>query len=159
MGTRKEKPDADDPENEISETLNLKHDLDLQRLLKESHLLEQAKASSVLGSHRHKVTDMRMRSLGSRSSIYSQQKMPMVHRKGIAVKGEARQTLRRREAKENGIVLERLVNPVQAPVKRDRGVDSPIGKFGGGTLKLSKRDVASIQGPQRPAGRKGARRR
>jgi hypothetical protein len=153
------KPVAETLEEEVSETLNLKHDLDLQRLLKESHLLEEAKASSILGNYRHKATELRLQALGgSKTSVFTQQKMPMVHRKGIAAKSEAREAFRRKEAKENGVVLEKLVDPAQARIKRDRGVDKPsFGKFQGGTLKLSKGDVASIQGSHRSAGRKNGR--
>jgi hypothetical protein len=161
MEVGQDKPVAETLDEEVSETLNLKHDLDLQRLLKESHMLEEAKASSALESYRHKATDLRLQALGgSKSSIFTQQKMPMIHRKGIAAKSETRETLRRKEAKENGVVLEKLVDPVQGRIKRDRGVDKPsLGKFQGGTLKLSKGDVASIQGSsQRSAGRKKGRR-
>jgi hypothetical protein len=42
--------------------------------------------------------------------------------------------------------------------RRERGVGAPAaGKFSGGTLKLSKHDLASIQGPSRKGGRGGKR--
>ena len=142
-------------EEDNAETLNLKHDLDLQRLLKESHLLEQTKGSTDPGTHRHKAMDLRLTSLGSRASIFGQEKMPLAHRKGIVAKAGSKEALRRQEAKENGIILERLIkSSVQPKGKRERGVDAPsVGKFRGGTLKLSKDDIAGIQGPRRPPGR------
>ena len=138
-----------------SETVNLKNDLDLQRLLKESHLLEQAKGSPDLGTHRHTAMDMRLTSLGSKSSLSGQGKMPLAHRKGIVAKAGSREALRRKEAQENGIVLEKFMkSAVQPKGKRERGVDAPaVGKFRGGTLRLSKDDIAGIRGPRRPPGR------
>lgn len=75
--------------------------------------------------------------------------MPMAHRKGIAAKAAEKEEARRKEAQENGIILEKAVK-----TKRDRagrrekalGIPS-VGKFRGGMLKLSKKDVAQIQGP------------
>ncbi|KEF61428.1 uncharacterized protein A1O9_02994 [Exophiala aquamarina CBS 119918] len=156
-GKRAEK-EADDE----SEAQNLKHDLDLQRLLKESHLLEQAKASTVVGSHRHKAVDMRMQSLGSKDSLFTQERMPLSHRRGIAAKAASRQALRRREAKENGIILERAGGSSTSTgksksngIRRERAVDVPaVGRFRGGTLKLSKHDVLDIQGSGQ-SGKKG----
>lgn len=74
---------------------------------------------------------------------------------------------RRRNAKENGVILEKVSmshsNKKGAKYKsksgrRERGVDAPgVGRFSGGTLKLSRKDVASIQGP--PAAASKGRRR
>ena len=139
-------------EKDDSETLNLKHDLDLQRLLKESRLLEQAKTSTSSATHQHKATDMRLQSLGSKGSLFGQEKMPLAHRRGITAKAGAKEALRRKEAKENGVVLEKAMSsPFQSRIRRDRGVDAPfLGKFRGGTLKLSRNDIANIQGPRKP---------
>jgi hypothetical protein len=146
----------EDDNDDASEALNLKHDLDLQRLLKESHLLEQAKASSSLGSHRHKAVDMRMQALGSKESVFHQDKMPLAHRRGILAKAAARESGRRKDAQENGIILEKATDGRSRAKKlhRERAVDAPgVGKFRGGTLKLSKKDVLDIQGPARPGPR------
>lgn len=150
-----------EPEDDESEAINLKHDLDLQRLLKESHLLEQAKASSLPGTHRHKAVDMRMQTLGSKDSLFTQEKMPWSHRRGIAAKAVSRESMRRREAKESGIVLEKATGKNKSNgVRRERGVDVPaVGRFRGGTLKLSKDDVSNIRGSgQAGKGRKRGRR-
>ncbi|KAJ9612370.1 pre-rRNA processing and 40S ribosomal subunit assembly [Cladophialophora chaetospira] len=148
-------------EEDRSEALNLKHDLDLQRLLKESHLLEQAKASSSLGTHRHKAVDMRMQSLGSKGSVFHQEKMPLAHRRGILAKAATREASRRAQAQENGIILEKATAKSRArELRRERGVDVPaVGKFRGGTLRLSKKDVFDIQGPSRSESRGKGRRR
>ncbi|KAK5098738.1 pre-rRNA processing and 40S ribosomal subunit assembly [Lithohypha guttulata] len=145
--------DEDDP----AEKLNLKHDLDLQRLLKESHLLEKSKASENPSKQRHMALELRLQELGAKQSILTQQKMPAAHRIGMAKKADHRETLRRREAKENGVILEKAAKKSKN-VRRDRGVDVPgVGKFAGGTLKLSRRDIASIQGPPTTTTRKGKR--
>jgi Domain of unknown function (DUF4602) len=139
------------------EVTNLKNDLDLQRLLQESSLLKMAKEGSK--ADRHRTTDLRLQSLGLKSSLYSQEKMPIAHRLGMKAKAASREDLRRKDARENGIILEKASKkPSNDRASRKRGVDAPgVGKFRGGTLKLSRRDVADIQGPKRNI--RGGRRR
>ncbi|KAL9098671.1 MAG: hypothetical protein Q9163_005716, partial [Psora crenata] len=134
--------------DDADEAANLKKDLALQRLLRESHLLDPKSALSHSGQNRHKVLDLRLRDMGSKSSIFTQQKMPLAQRKGIAAKTAEREATRRREAQENGIVLEKALPSKRQPdVKRQRGIGAPaVGTFRGGTLRLSKKDVAEIQG-------------
>lgn len=137
----------------------MKYDLDLQRLLRESHLLEQTKTSAAPGKQRHKATDMRLQDLGSKTSIFKQEKMPISHAVGIRKKAESKESQRRKHAQENGIILERSSKNNKSAPKRDRGVDMPgLGKFRGGTLKLSKADIASMQSPGRGGGKKKGRR-
>lgn len=92
--------------------------------------------------------DMRLQFLGAKQSVWAQKNMPLAHRVGITKKADQRQTKRRAEAKENGVILEKASNKkTDSRKRRERGVDVPgVGKFAGGTLKLSRRDVASIQG-------------
>lgn len=126
----------------------MKHDIDLQRLLKESHLLEQARKTDG-AKQRQMALDMRLQELGARDSLFKQEKMPASHRRGINLKATQKESQRRKDAKENGIILEKQSIKKNSS-QRVRGVDVPgVGKFSGGTLKLSKRDVASIQGPSR----------
>ena len=75
----------------------------------------------------------------------------MYHRKGIVAKATDKEAKRRREAKENSIVLEKAKQMVNgAPGRRERSVGGPgVGKFTGGTLRLSKKDVADIEGPMK----------
>lgn len=144
MGTTSE-----DAEDTKLEKLNLKNDLELQRLISESHLLDPSTQAAAT-NHRQKVLDMRMKALGSKKSLLKQEKMPMTHRKGIIAKAKDKEGRRRREAKDNGIVLEKEVRDTKPEKKRVRGVTGPsMGKFAGGMLKLSKRDVASITGPRK----------
>ncbi|EGC48854.1 conserved hypothetical protein [Histoplasma capsulatum var. duboisii H88] len=154
-------------DDQAMEAENLKNDLALQRLLKESHLLESADDLNPTGAKRHRAIDLRMQAVGAKSSIFSQTKMPMSHRKGIIGKASKREETRRREAKENGIILERpsfsaigknkkgRVGGGGGAMRKERGIGGPsVGKFTGGTLRLSKKDISDIQGP-RKAGTKG----
>ncbi|KAM5375921.1 hypothetical protein ACJZ2D_005711 [Fusarium nematophilum] len=146
----------------------LAQDLELRRLLSESHLLAPALTAAgttvapkafAAGRTRHKATDLRVQALGSKVSIHKQEKMPMNMRKGIVAAAGARETKRRREAKENGIILERETGKKK---RRDRGrdpaVDRPgVGRLKGAELRLSDRDVRSIEGGRDAFGRRGKR--
>lgn len=143
-----------------SEEANLKKDLELQRFLKESHLLESATNPTFSGKNRHKATDLRLQALGSKKSILQQEKMPMAHRKGIMAKQSEKEDKRRKEARENGIILEKakMGGKKGSDGRRDRGVGAPgVGKFSGGTLKLSKKDIFEIEGPRKSAPGRGGR--
>ncbi|EEH46114.2 uncharacterized protein PADG_02264 [Paracoccidioides brasiliensis Pb18] len=146
---------------------NLKNDLALQRLLKESHLLESADDLNPTGAKRHRAIDLRMQSAGAKTSLFTQAKMPMSHRKGIMGKASKKERARRREARENGIILEKPT--FSTPGKNrsgsgrgslsKRGIGGPaIGKFAGGTLRLSKKDISDIQGPRDGGLNRGRRR-
>ncbi|KAI0598533.1 hypothetical protein F4775DRAFT_175925 [Biscogniauxia sp. FL1348] len=161
----------------------VRNDLALQRLLSESHLLSSSTAATGssetehAGRNRHLATDLRVAALGAKSSIYTQAKMPMAVRKGIAAAAAGREAKRRREARENGIVLERpgggglglggkgkkgASAGAGARRRRERPVDAPaVGRLGGATLRLSKRDIAEIEadGPRGRGGGAGKRRR
>ena len=147
---KKQSRKLDPEDDEASEAVNLKKDLALQRLLKESHLLESASSLSVTGKNRHKALDIRLQDLGSKSSIYLQENMPMMHRKGITAKAIQKEEVRRKEAQENGIILEKSVKVKKADgARRQRAPGAPaIGKFQGAMLKLSKKDIAKVQGPR-----------
>lgn len=154
------KANTNPEDDDASEAANLKKDLELQRFLKESHLLESATDHSFSGKNRHKATDLRLQALGSKESILKQEKMPMSHRKGIVAKQNEREEKRRKEAKDNGIILEKakIISKKGSGGKRDRGVGAPgVGKFAGGTLKLSKKDIFDIEGPKRSASARGGR--
>jgi hypothetical protein len=88
--------------------------------------------------------------MGSKDSIFKQQKMPMSHKKGIVEKAVLREDKRRKEAKENGIVLERKGGKARRRGgKREAEVDGPsVGRWKEGMLKLSGKDIRDIQGPK-----------
>lgn len=157
--TRSEAPD--DAED-TAEKANLKNDLALQRLLKESHLLNpnSANKASFTTEGRSRLTslDMRLQDLGAKSSALRQEKMPMSQRKGIADKKAQRETSRRKEAAANGIILEKTRTTAKVQKRRERSIGGPtVGKFQRGALKLSSRDVRDIVGSGSRGGRKGRR--
>ena len=152
----------------------LAQDLELRRLLSESHLFSSPLLSLSrtgtgaepaifsAGRIRHRATDMRVQALGSRiASVHSQDKMPMNMRKGITAAATAREAKRRREARENGVVLERETGGGGGGGKGSRGgsggrkrkgrtwdaaIDRPgVGRMRGAELRLSERDVKRIE--------------
>ncbi|KAL9039995.1 MAG: hypothetical protein Q9214_004654 [Letrouitia sp. 1 TL-2023] len=143
----KRKQEEVDSDGGNVDAANLKNDLALQRLLKESHLLEQGSIFAPSGQNRHKAVDLRLQELGSKSSTLTQHNMPIKQRKGILAKALHKEKERRVEAKENGIILEKMAKKKRTIIKRQRNLGGPsVGKFRGGTLRLSKKDVASIVG-------------
>ncbi|KAK4548557.1 hypothetical protein LTR36_009467 [Oleoguttula mirabilis] len=152
-----------DSADDAKEGDNLKQDLALQRLLKESHLLDssslQGPTAAPEGKGRLKALELRLQDLGAKKPATEQVRMPLAHRKGIAAKATGREAARRKEAVENGIILEKAKLAARPEKHRERGVIAPgVGKFRGGTLKLSSRDVKSIEGPQQRMGGKGRKR-
>lgn len=169
--TKPKAGDDDDAQNEDSKTL-LANDLELQRLISESHILsasnpfnsvgrasatggaEGDKAAFLEGRTRKLTTDLRLQKLGSKGSIFAQQKMPMGMRKGISAARTAKEEARRREARENGIILEKAAGGTGAGKKgkqrsKSRGgveVDMPgMGRFKNGELRLSKSEVKAVE--------------
>ena len=161
---RSEKQDAsDDPTTEAS---LIASDLALQRLLRESHLLDPSNLHSnsslaPTGAARNKALDLRLQSLGVKASLTQQKSMPMSHRRGIEQKKKEKEADRRKEAREAGIILEKEKRGTKEKRTRDRvrAVGAPgVGRMKGGTLTLSKRDVAKIEGHDtrsRRPGKKG----
>ena len=147
-----------DNDEASTDAANLKKDLALQRLLKESHLLDPDSSLSHSGKNRHKALDLRLQDMGSKTSLFAQPKnMPLAQRKGIAAKAAKKEEVRRKEARENGIVLEKVVKRKKKKHEgvRMRGIGGPsVGRFERGMLKLSSKDVAKIEGPKRTARRK-----
>ncbi|KAM3467480.1 Protein FAF1 [Beauveria bassiana D1-5] len=165
-------------------------DLELRRLLSESHLLTPSHnnaasrsvfSSSVVGGDsssssssepkvfasgrtRQKTTDLRLQALGAKTSVLKQEKMPMNMRKGIVAAARMREERRRREAKENGIILERSGSGSGSGKKKgsrarqERGVHGPgIGRMRGAELRISEGDVRRIEGSRDTFGRRGRR--
>lgn len=74
----------------------------------------------------------------------------MSHRQGIHAKATAREAFRRKEAKENGIILERAPISKRQRGKKEHAVGDPsLGRFSEATLVLSEKDVRKIQGGRR----------
>ncbi|OAA49961.1 hypothetical protein BBO_01596 [Beauveria brongniartii RCEF 3172] len=159
-------------------------DLELRRLLSESHLLTPSHnnaasrsvfSSSVVhggegsssepkvfasGRTRQKATDLRLLALGAKTSVLKQEKMPMNMRKGIVAAARMHEERRRREAKENGVILERSGSGKKkgSRARQERGVHGPgIGRMRGAELRISEGDVRRIEGSREIFGRRGRR--
>lgn len=155
--------DVEDDEDASAEKLNLKNDLALQRLLKESHLLDTSNSSTdqleASGKNRLRALDIRMQSLGAKTSSFDGGKMPMLMRKGVDAHRAGLASKRRKDAVENGIILEKEKREKKFKGRRETGIGGPIlGKYKGGMLTLSKKDVRSIEGPK-DVRRKGGKRK
>ncbi|KAK4179282.1 hypothetical protein QBC36DRAFT_180509 [Triangularia setosa] len=184
--TSPKKKKADESQAEDSAAF-LANDLALQRLIAESHILSAAGGNSshwqssaaagtatntrafAAGRTAKKTTDLRFQALGAKDSILAQSKMPMSMRKGIVSHNTAKEAKRRREAKENGIILEREVKKSKPSRSKKSGgggggrgepreVGAPgVGRMRGATLRISAREaeVLNRPGPARRGGRGG----
>ena len=168
-----------DPDGEGQDgTDNLQNDLALQRLLKESHLLDSntfsangSGSSAPEGAARLRALDMRIRDLGGKKSHMDQERMPIAFRKGMVAKAGQREDKRRTEAKENGIILERFgaksaggggAGAATRGGGKERkrggviGIGGPdVGTYRGATLRLSKNDIKGIEGSGKRGGKGG----
>ncbi|CAK7202614.1 pre-rRNA processing and 40S ribosomal subunit assembly [Sporothrix eucalyptigena] len=204
---KKDEPTADGTFKDAPDLLA--NDLELQRLISESHLLAGAfrlpssfstasGATSTFGSAsdssaaasqknsqpfaagrlRQRATDLRIQAVANKArgdassagtvtvsqaseSIFTQAKMPMNMRKGIAAAAASRESKRRQEARESGIVLERpAAKPVsKSAAKRMRAVDAPaVGRMRGSELRLRDKDIREIEGPKKGFFKKKKRR-
>ena len=80
-------------------------------------------------------------------------------RKGIVAAAGARETKRRREAKENGVILERETGKKKGRERsKDSGVDRPgIGRMKGAELRLSDHNIRRVEGGGEAFGRRSKR--
>jgi hypothetical protein len=151
----------------------LAQDLELRRLLSESHLLARKVNHSpfatqgtneprpfAAGRIRQKANDLRVQALGSKVSVLKQENVPMNLRKIMTNAATSRENKRRREARENGVILERSAGKKKTRDRRGGGpaVDRPaIGRMRGAELKISEKDVRGIEGSRDTFGRRSKR--
>lgn len=151
--------DSTADEDPTTEATLLKNDLALQRLLRESHLLDASSATlEATGKNRLKAIESRVQALGGKD--ITGQKHPMAVRKGMDAAKRLKEEKRRKHAKEAGIVLEKEVRVKKMSERektRDRGFGPSVGRFRNGTLVLSKRDVMDIEGRTGSGGGKGGK--
>lgn len=147
----KKRPAPDDSiedEDPTTEASLLKNDLALQRLLRESHLLDASSTTlEATGKNRLKATESRVQALGGKDITV--QRHSMITRKGMDTAKRTKEEKRRKDAKEAGIVLEkevRIKKMSEREKTRDRGFGPSVGRFKNGTLVLSKKDVMDIEG-------------
>ncbi|KAF3923744.1 hypothetical protein ABW20_dc0108931 [Dactylellina cionopaga] len=144
----KNKDDKADP---AEEAINLKNDLALHRLLRESHLLDKETLTHSSGANRLKAIESRIQSLGGtplQKLTGAEARIPLHIKKGMARKQAMREDKRKKVARENGIVVAKETKSKKSRErKRDAGVGNPsVGKFRKGALVLSRRDVMGMKG-------------
>ncbi|EPX71534.1 rRNA processing protein Faf1 [Schizosaccharomyces octosporus yFS286] len=139
---RKSSRDGEEDETPDNEAENLKNDVELQKLLRESHLLHEVSSRTgetnlvAQGKVRQKAIQQHIKELGGKEK---EQKMPMIARKGMAQKRKHIDGIIQKEARESGTVL---AKKAKQPKKQKKGfvpgTFSLPGKFVGGTLRLPK---------------------
>ncbi|RPB19169.1 hypothetical protein L211DRAFT_662376 [Terfezia boudieri ATCC MYA-4762] len=165
--TKSTPSDSDDEDAATS----LKNDLALQRLLRESHLLDPLNSTTSThpslaptGKNRHRAINTRIQALGGVDITKHKMPVPMKYAKAIAK--EAREKKRVKVAKDGGIVLEKKTVSEEERRKREkeerkrrenRGFKPAVGKFKNGALMLSKKDIREIEGPKERSGGKGGK--
>ncbi|KAK3375126.1 hypothetical protein B0H63DRAFT_268128 [Podospora didyma] len=172
VDSKKTKAEQGQPEDSAAFLAN---DLALQRLISESHILSAAGGNAshymsssaaetatntktfAAGRTRRITTELRVQALGAKQSLLTQSKMPMSMRKGISTAVTSREVKRRREAKENGIILERESKKPAKPAKKkrsERPVDMPgVGRMRGAELRISAREAQAIASSGEKKGR------
>ncbi|RCI11469.1 hypothetical protein L249_7195 [Ophiocordyceps polyrhachis-furcata BCC 54312] len=148
----------------------LAQDVALQRLLSESNLEQETRTkrqTKLFSSGKARVQATKMRILRGTTvadnmamtrTTTEQKRMPMKMRKGIKAAQKAREEKRITQARENGILVEKTNNKSppssrMAMMKKRRRMSSSstrrdpnaVGTFRRGELRLSQRDVDSIQ--------------
>ncbi|RVD90253.1 uncharacterized protein DFL_001228 [Arthrobotrys flagrans] len=140
---------------EAAEVLHLKNDIALRNLLSESHLLDSTLSHSN-PKNRHKAIESRVIALGGKP-LKQKGNIPMAIQKGMKAKQKSIAEKVKREAKVNGVVMdkeskrakERRKNKERQERRKGEGRGTgvghaKVGKFRGGELRLSRRDVAAM---------------
>lgn len=122
---------------------NLKDDIALQRLLRESNILAEYNDSDDPGRLRRRTLDSRISHLGGKE--VPKGNIPLRIQKGIETAKIRRQAKGEREAKEAGLVLPKK-RKTKAGKTRERGLNtkSGVGKFKNGWLQVSEREIRRI---------------
>ena len=118
-------------------------DIALQRLLRESDLFSSSTSKKKPEKLHHLTLDSRIEHLGGRKEAAP--KVPVKIRKGIEGAKRKKEEKVEREAKEAGIVTP-IKKQKEKRKERERGLrtGASVGKFRGGMLKLSERDIQRI---------------
>lgn len=142
-----------------SDEYNAKSDLELQRLISESHILAAAEGQysgadisggnslESIGKHRLRIMDQRLLNAGAKRKA-EKRAMPLAIRR--KQKQEQMEAERRADAEEAGIVLERQKKK-RRKLRSTNGLQiHGVGRVSRGQIELSARDIGHIMGkPQR----------
>lgn len=151
----KETEDGSDQEDAADD---LKKDKELQKLLRESHLLHAQGGDSLetTGKVRHKAISEQLVSFGAAKQ--KQRKMPIGMRKGIEAAATKREVATERYHKDNSIVTARKSTPVVKTKSNKTLHELNLGKYKNGKLSISRKEIDRVNGP-RGGSAKGKRKR
>lgn len=151
------KLDKDVDESSEDSEDDLRKDKELQKLLRESHLLHAQGGNSLetTGKTRHKAIAAQLLSNGGPKE--KQRKMPIGMRKGIEAAGAKRLEATEKYNRENGIVTARKNATVIKKKSNKTLHELNVGKYKNGKLTISRREIDRINGPKQPA--KGKKKR
>ncbi|CCG81470.1 Predicted protein [Taphrina deformans PYCC 5710] len=138
----------DDSGSESDAADDLKKDKELQRLLRESHLL-QAQGNGSLeteGRIRHKATAAQL--IANGASKPKQRKMPIGMRKGIEAAANKREGAADKYNRDNGIVTARKAAPVVQKRSNKTLHELNLGKYKNGKLSISRKEIDRVNGPR-----------
>lgn len=156
-GAPKKAGQQDKPKKTKEDEEDLKNDLELQRLIEESHILQEQQEFSgasisigdpmeSIGKNRIKILEARMAKAGAKKKT---EKMPMAIAKGIKNKAKERSDTHKFRAKESGIVLARE-KKVRKQRVHDKGLKiNSVGKSTAHGVTVSQRDIARVQSKTR----------
>ncbi|OLL22794.1 hypothetical protein NEOLI_004687 [Neolecta irregularis DAH-3] len=136
-----------DDDDDDDDSINLKHDVALQRLLRESHLLHKEASSErgleLTGKSRIKALEQYATSLGGKVKA---DRTPMRIKRGIKEKAQKRKEKNAREAMEAGIVTSKEKKVKKRVFKKNSGLDNlhRVGKFKGGTLSINESEIRRV---------------
>ncbi|EMR10994.1 hypothetical protein PNEG_00596 [Pneumocystis murina B123] len=122
----------------------LKNDVALQRLLRESHLLKKGSNRSTfslepIGKQRHKIIENRIKLLGGKEI---KEKVPFKIKLGMKLKAKIRSDIAKKKAKESGVVRALPAPKPKTKYKRNYGLNEiRIGKYHKGMITLSEKDI------------------
>lgn len=126
---------------------DLKKDKELQKLLRESHLLVEQGGDSLetSGKIRHKAIQAQLISNGA--SKEKQQKMPLGMRKSMVAAAKKRAEAAVKHNRESGIVTARKTAEVKK--KQNKTLhELNVGKYKNGKLTITRREIDRINGPK-----------
>lgn len=156
-GAPKKAGKADTPKRTKDDEEDLKNDLELQRLIEESHILhEQQEFTGAdisvgdpmesIGKNRIKILEARLAKAGGKKKV---EKMPMAIAKGVKAKAKERAETHKSRAREAGIVLAHE-KKVRKQRVHDRGLKiNSVGKATAHGVSVSERDIARVQNKTR----------
>ena len=134
---------------------NLKNDKDLQRLLRDSHLLAEQGGTSLETSGKIRQKAISQQLISNGASAPKAQKMPLSMRKGIEAAAKNREAAREKYTRESGIVTARPTNTKVAKKRNKTLHELNVGSYKKGQLRVTRAEINRINGP---APRKGKQR-